>query len=159
MQLDKTKAQLIIRAATSLSREEQWKFIYFTQFTQAKLSIQTAARYLVPVVDTSDRVLKFQDGLGQMLQTIDILISRLLVGPACLPACLYSQFTSPTVHTKNGATDPPINTRGTGQKKLEQPGQLLPPPSCFFVVSGSLAPFFAICGETVKLTSISCLLI
>ena len=77
-------------------------------------------------------MLKFQDGLGQMLQTIDILISRLLVGPACLPACLYSQFTSPTVHTKNGATDPPINTRGTGQKKLEQPGQILPPPSCFF---------------------------
>ena len=37
-------------------------------------------------------------------------------------------------------------------------GQILLPPYSFFVMSGSLAPLFIMCGHTVKLKPISCLL-
>ena len=53
--------------------------------------------------------------------------------------------------TKNGATYPPINTRQTGQKKLYQPGQILPLLPVFFVVSGYVGPLFILHGQTVKL--------
>ena len=68
-------------------------------------------------------------------EAIDIKISRLIVGPA-RPACLHCQFNSPTVHCKNGATYPPMNTKVTGQKKLNRPGQILPPPSCLLLWVG-----------------------
>ena len=65
------------------------------------------------------------------LVSIYILISRLLVGPACLPTQpIY--FTVCPLPKKVVATYPPINTRQTGQKKLYRLGQILPPPSCFF---------------------------
>ena len=52
-------------------------------------------------------------------------IDRLLVGPALL-------ISSTTVHHKTGATNPPINTIGTGQKKIT-------------FLGGSLTPSFIIC--------------
>ena len=66
---------------------------------------------------------------------------------------------SSAVHHKNGATYTLINTRGTGLKKLTWLGQILDPTSCFFVVGGTIVPFFIKCGQRVKLKPISSLLI
>ena len=73
---------------------------------------------------------------------------------ACWPS--LPAYTANLLHqlstAKNGASDPPIFTRQTGQRKLYRPGQILPPSSLFFVVvSGYLAPLFIIRGQTVKL--------
>ena len=51
----------------------------------------------------------------------------------------------------------PLTPEGLGEK-MYWPGQILPPPSCFFVMSGSLAPLFITCGQMVKLKQTSCLL-
>ena len=53
---------------------------------------------------------------------------RQLVGLPAYTENLLHQLST----IENGTTYPPINTRGTGQKKLYQPGQILP------VVSGLL---------------------
>ena len=51
-----------------------------------------------------------------------------------------------------------MHTRGNCEKKVVPAGTNPPPSFLFFVMSGSLAPLFIICGQTIKLKPISCLL-
>ena len=82
---------------------------------------------------------------------IDIQISSLLVGLACCP---HSQFTSLTVHHQKWAYLPTHKHLADWAEKIV-PARTNPPPS-FLIVS--LVPLFIICGQTVKLKPIGCLL-
>ena len=70
-----------------------------------------------------------------------------------MSASLHCQFSSPTVHHKNGSTYPPINTRGTGQIKIMQAGtNPLPVFCCCGLITSAI---FIICGQMGKLKPIN----
>ena len=90
-----------------------------------------------------------------LVKSIDIYISRLIIDPACLP-------TQPIYFTNCPPPKwcylPTHKHQADWTEKIVPAWTNPPPPSCFFVVSGYLAPLFIIGGQTMKLKPISCLL-
>ena len=91
----------------------------------------------------------------QLLPQVDIQINRLLVGPACLPTLpIYFTICPP----QKWCCLPTHKLKRHWAKKMDQARTNPPPCFLFFVVGGSLLPFFTICGQMVKLRLISSLL-
>ena len=76
--------------------------------------------------------------INRLLVDLTAYTAKLLY---CLSTTKIVELTHPEVY------DPPIKIRGTEQKKWYRMRQILPPPSCFFII----------CGQMVKLKPIRCL--
>ena len=123
-------------------------FVYFSSFLiTISIQIEKSINGVLGIQTRSRRMV----GTDETMELWRPHLNRIIVGQVC-PHC---QFSPPTVLHKNGVTYPPINTRGTGQKKSLKAGTNPHPSFLFFHCGWFTSAIFIIRGQTLKLKAIS----